>query len=151
MDLEDLLEKDKAWCIVARVGDARPADGAFEPGALVYCMPPVRGGAFETVKVVGRHRKTGKLVSEVVPARDLEKWKVEVVSSREVLEQISPPWDSTGISQRVAEGIVAWIQGGPWPALELRQWNRQRAEKIVGEGTGVSRFRSFLSRLFGRG
>ena len=88
----------------------------------------MRGGAFESVDVFGPHRKTGKLVSAVVAVNDLDRWKATLVAEPEVRERISPPWDSSHVSQGVAEGIVAWKAGGPWPVGELRVWNRSRAE-----------------------
>jgi len=137
-----------AWCLTATVG----AQGtrAFQPGTTVYCFPPVRGGAYESVKVAGPHRRTGTIVTAVVAASDLETWKAESIVNTEVLAQISPPWDGSEISRGVAEGIVAWKAGGAWPAIELRKWNRQRAHRVVGEGNILSRFRNGILRLLGR-
>lgn len=145
------------WCLVATVSeDAAPVESAsrgartFEAGTKVYCFPPVRGGAYESVKVIGPQRKSGKLVSAVVAAADLANWKAEPVHNTEVLEQISPPWDSSDVSKGVAEGIAAWKAGGHWPTAELRQWNRRHAEKHIGEGTLFNRLRNSVARIFGR-
>lgn len=154
----ELLEEneDAVWCVVARVcGNHKSEPGGrgarlFESGATVYCFPPVRGGAYESVKVVGPDRRTGKLISAVIAASDLEEWRAEAIQDPQVLEQISPPWDASKVSRGVAEGIAAWKAGGPWPTVELRQWNRRHAEKVVGEGTVFKRLRSALARLFKR-
>lgn len=153
MELQE-TEKDAAWCIVADVAAngtaANSAARSFEPGARVYCFPPNRGGAYESVKVIGPHCRTGKLVAATLPARELEKWKCESISSAEVLQQIAPPWDCSDVSRDVAEGIAAWkSSAGPWPAGPLREWNRRNAEKHVGPGTWLARLRSFIARLFG--
>lgn len=156
IELEDQTERP-IWCIAASIVANHQADtsgrGArlFEPGTKVYCFPPVRGGAYESVKVVGPNRRTGKLVSAVVPATDLEKWRAEPVKDAEVLQQIAPPWDASSVSQGVAEGIAAWKAGGPWPVKELREWNRLHAEKVVGGGSLLTRLRNALARFFGRG
>ena len=146
-----------AWCLVAQVSDETAgADGVarggrtFEPGARVYCFPPNRGGAYETVKVIGPHRRTGKLTAAVVAARELQDWKAEPVTEAQVLEQISPPWDSSEVSKGVAKGIADWKAGGQWPVAELREWNRKHAEKHVGEGTLITRLRNAVSKLLGR-
>ena len=148
----ELLDPDKpkgVWCITATIiGEAGSARGNFDAGATVYCLPPMRGGAFESVDVIGAHRKSGKLVAAVVAVNDLDRWKATVVADSEVREQISPPWDASHVSQGVAEGIVAWKAGGPWPVGELRVWNRSRAQKVVGEGSLMTRLKN---KIFGRG
>lgn len=157
MTLELDEEKPTAWCIVAQISaDGSGADElarggrTFEPGAKVYCFPPNRGGAYETVKVIGPHRKSGKLTAAVVPARELNNWKAEPVTDSQVLQQISPPWDSSDVSKGVATGIAAWKTGGQWPVAELREWNRKHAEKHVGEGTLITRLLNAVNKLLGR-
>lgn len=156
LELEEEEKERSVWCIVAAVRPEPAGDGAtggartFEPATKVYCFPPVRGGAYESVKVVGTNRRTGKLVSAIVAARDLESWKAEPVKDPDVLQQIAPPWDSSDVSRGVAEGIASWKAGGPWPVAELREWNRLHAETVVGEGTLLTRLRNAVTRLFCR-
>ncbi len=152
--LEEPAEEPKGvWCIVAKVIDT-DADsnraGELQPGSTVYCFPPMRGGAFESVEVVGPHRKTAKLVDAVIAAADLTDWKATTVIDAPVLERISPPWDSSHVSQNVAEGIVAWKSGGHWPTNDLRVWNRSRAQRVVGEGSLLARLRTKILSLFGK-
>lgn len=150
---EEKGEVKTVWCIVATVitnGQASKGTRNFEPGTKVYCFPPSRSGSYESVKVVGPDRKSGKIVSAVVSAGDLENWRAEEVINVEVLQQISPPWDSSDVSKGVAEGIAAWKAGGHWPVLELRRWNRSRAEVVVGEGTLLRRMKNGLLRLLGK-
>jgi len=146
-------ESTGAWCIVATLGggvNGRRA-GAFDVGATVYCLPPMRGGAFESVEVIGPDRKKGKLTASVVAAADLENWKAMNVTDPVVLEKIAPPWDSSHVSRNVAEGIVAWKSaGGAWPVNELRIWNRSRAERVVVEGSLLTRIRGKFMGLLGR-
>jgi|SRR5665213_2208590 len=146
-ELRDPDQPKGVWCITATViGEPGSSRGNFDAGVTVYCLPPMRGGAFESVDVFGPHRKTGKLVSAVVAVNDLDSWKAKMVTEPAVREQISPPWDSSHVSQGVAEGIVAWKAGGPWPVGELRVWNRSRAQKTVGEGSLLTRLKN---KLFG--
>ena len=142
------------WCIAARVGadDHLPgaASATFEPGAKVYCLPPVWGGGYERVKVIGPSRRGGKMVEATVAAKELEQWKAEPVADPDVLLHICPPWDGTDVSRGVAEGLAAWRGGGHWPSLELRRWNRMKAERTVGPGHWFARLRNALARLLGR-
>jgi hypothetical protein len=156
-NLDEATEESKpkgVWCLLARVtaeadGEENRA-GELQPGSTVYCFPPMRGGAFESVEVIGPHRKTGKLAEAVIAARDLTDWRASTVTEAEVLEKISPPWDSSHVSQNVAMGIVAWKAGGHWPANDLRVWNRSRAERVVGEGSIFARLRGKIMSLFGK-
>jgi hypothetical protein len=154
IELEDDLDTPKGvWCIIATVIESHettPRAGSFDPGTKVYCFPPMRGGAFESVEVIGPHRKNGKLMASVIAATDLTDWKAVNITDPEVLQHISPPWDNSHVSRNVAEGIVAWKSGGPWPIKELRIWNRSRAEKVVGEGSLLARVRGKFMSLFGK-
>jgi hypothetical protein len=149
-------EQKSVWCIVAttagdRKNGRRTRVGVYNIGTQVYCFPPLRSGAFESVEVVGTHRKSRKFVHSVVAASDLDDWKATFVDDEAVLPHISPPWDGSHVSQNVAEGIVAWkTAGGAWPVNELRIWNRSRAERVVGEGGLFARLRTNLLRLLGR-
>jgi len=147
-ELRDPDQPNGVWCITAVIaGEPGSSRGSFNAGQTVYCLPPMRGGAFESVDVIGRHRKSDKLVSAVVAVNDLDRWKSTIVADSDVREKISPPWDSSYISQGVADGIVAWKAGGAWPAGELRVWNRSRAQKVVGEGSLFTRLKN---KLFGK-
>jgi hypothetical protein len=149
---EDPEQPKGVWCIVATVVDevGEGKAGDLQPGAQAYCFPPMRGGAFESVEVIGPNRKSGKLGEAVIAAADLTGWKAANLTDPAVVELISPPWDSSHVSQNVAEGIVAWKAGGPWPVNELRIWNRSRAERVVGEGSIFARIRGKIMSLFGK-
>jgi len=136
--------------VVGDTAEGSTRAGELAPGSQVYCFPPMRGGAFESVEVIGPHRKTGKLTAAVISASDLNEWKAINVTDPQALEHISPPWDSSHVSRNVAEGIVAWKAGGSWPVNELRIWNRSRAEKVVGEGSIFARVRGKIMSLFGK-
>jgi hypothetical protein len=155
MELE--LESESAvWCIVAtlRGPSAGTAGGRgacpFEAGSKLYCFPPMRSGAYESVKAIGPDPRSNKLVAAVVPASDLEKWQAEPVRSPQILRQIAPPWDASEVSRDLARGIAAWKSGGPWPAAELRKWNRLHAQTHVGVGSVFSRLRNAVTSLLGR-
>ena len=157
LELNEQQQEEKGvWCIVAtaaadRTERRRTRVGVFKIGTQVYCFPPLRGGAFESVEVVGPHRKSGKIVRSVVASSDLDNWTARLVTEQSVVPHLSPPWDGSHVSQNVAEGIVAWkTSGAAWPINELRIWNRSRAERVVGEGGLFTRLRTTLRRLFGR-
>lgn len=152
MEME--IDNDRAvWCIVATfLPEANDGKGsaAFEPGTKVYCFPPNVSGAYESVKVIGPERRGGKLATAHVAARDLASWSAEPVRNREVIRQISPPWDASSVSRGVAKGVSAWKSGGPWPAAEIREWNRAHAQTQVGPDTLFGRVRGLITKALGR-
>ena len=151
MELET-EDQDWAWCLVAKLSANGTGRGAraFAPGAQVYCFPPVLGGAYETVKVIGPSARSGDWVSAVVAARDLEEWKAQSVRDTQILAHIAPPWDASDTSRGVAEGIAQWKAGGPWPLTAVREWNRLNAAKHVGGGTLLTKLRTAIGRFLGR-
>lgn len=152
--MDNQIDHERAvWCIVATFLPEAVDAGrtlAFEPGTQVYCFPPNIGGAYESVKVIGREKRSGKLSSVLVAARDLTSWRAEPVRDREVIREISPPWDASSISRGVAKGVAAWKSGGPWPAAEIREWNRAHAQTQVGPDTLLGRVRGLISKALGR-
>ena len=152
MEME--IDNERAvWCIVATFKPA-PTDGTrtatFEPGTKLYCFPPNVSGAYESIRVIGRERRGGKLGSALVAAHDLVDWRGEAVRNREVIREISPPWDASEVSRGVAKGVSAWKSGGEWPAAEIREWNRANAQTQVGPDTLLGRVRGMISKALGR-
>jgi hypothetical protein len=152
--MEKEIDNERAvWCIVATfLPDANDGSRAmpFEPGTQVYCFPPNISGAYESVKVIGPDKRSGKLSTVLVAARDLTSWRADAVRNREVIREISPPWDASSISRGVAKGVAAWKSGGPWPAAEIREWNRAHAQTQVGPDTLFGRVRGLISKALGR-
>lgn len=154
LHMEMEIENERAvWCIVATFlpqSNDPKRSVAFDAGSTVYCFPPNISGSYESVKVIGRDKRSGKLVSALVDARDLTSWRAQAVNNREVIREISPPWDAGGVSRGVAKGVSAWKSGGPWPAAEIREWNRAQAQTQVGPDTLFGRVRGLISKAMGR-
>ena len=153
MESDEENESRAVWCVVAtfRPESASERSGLrFEQGATVYCLPPNVSGAYETVKVIGPDRRSGKFGTALVPARDLADWRAAPVRDEAILPHISPPWDGTEVSRHAARGIAAWKSGGPWPTAELRLWNRSHAQTQTGPDSLFGRLRQVVTRALGR-
>jgi hypothetical protein len=110
------------WCVAANVLIERPfgPGGAetrrgtrhFAPGAKVHVFNYYWGMAGESVTVIGRHRKSGRYITLVMPADHLANWRAELVYSPHVIRQV------------LAHGEFAGLpRGGPE--------SRARAEEIA--------------------
>jgi hypothetical protein len=148
--MEDLQYETRlkgAWCISARVGGKGLAEEErrlgldnYEPGSKVYCFPPPRPDIESEMKVIGPRRRTGKYAIATVFAKHLIDWKADYVLDKNLIDQISPPWDEDAESHEVAERLCQWRDGsGEWPTLLLREWNRTRVQRTVGAGPWYKR------------
>src|SRR5262245_52618161 len=80
-----------AWCTVANVVierghgpgglERRSGTKHFKPGAKVYVFFFYWGVGGERVTVLGHHRKSGRLIQIVMPAKHLANWRAELVYS----------------------------------------------------------------------
>jgi len=140
------------WTIAARV--ARPqadderkiAAEHFGVGATVYCLPPARNDPEAELKVVGYTGRFHRLAHGVLLVRQLKHWHPEYVTDPRLTDELNPPWDGKDDSRAMASLICAWQEGGPWPAAELRDWNRTQAQRIRGHGGPIKRL---MHHLFG--
>ena len=106
------------WCVVANVVDERTVGENseirrgtkhFPPGAKVYCYPPLWGDGYENIKVIGHHRGSHKLVTMVMPSKWLQNWRVKMVYSPRIVEQMGGHWDGSKDSEKAAANIVEWL------------------------------------------
>jgi hypothetical protein len=100
-------ESSPVWCLVGNLrevtshgpggADKRFGTNSFSPGAKLYCLPLQWGDGYETIKVIGHHRRTKKYVTVVTPARHITNWRAQLVYSPEVIRRIVEhgyPWQS---------------------------------------------------------
>jgi hypothetical protein len=142
------------WCIAARLiktppaGDERRSAIDLLAGSkVVYCMPPARNDPEAEMQIIGYTSRLHRLVRATLLASHLRLWQAEYITDKRVRAALSPPWDDTEDSRAMASLLCSWHEGGPWPAYELRDWNRTRAQRTVGRGGFVKRL---IHRFFGK-
>ncbi len=114
------------WCVAANVVNERPygPGGAevrrgtrhFAPGAKVYVFHFFWGMGGEQVTVVGRHRKSRRFITLIMPAAHLANWRAELVYSPNVIRHVLD-------DRQVAGEFARLPRGGPE--------SRARAEEIA--------------------
>jgi hypothetical protein len=96
-----MTESRKALCfsVVANVaaevfghGGASAGTKHFSAGTKVYCEMPHWGDGGERLWVVGRHRKSSRLVRIIMPAERLVNWRAQGVYSGAVHDLLKKPW-----------------------------------------------------------
>jgi hypothetical protein len=158
MDWEGDLRAKGVWCLIARVSAKAPGQNEkrlgydqFQAGTQVYCIPPNRNDDDAEVKVVGYGKRFHRLVSTTLYAKHLKHWNAEYVTDPKLLKVLSPPWDSKDDSQMLAFMVAQAREGGPWPAIELRDWNRTRAQKSRGGPGWLAQLRNSITEMLGMG
>ena len=144
------------WCLVARVASKGPGANEkrlgydqFQPGTQVYCIPPNRNDDDAEVKVFGYGKRFSRLVTTTLFAKHLKHWNAEYITDPKLLKVLSPPWDAKEDSQMLAFMVAQAREGAQWPAIELRDWNRTRAQRSTGGPGWLAQLRSSISTMLG--
>jgi len=99
------------WCLVGNIIDEhfegeekilRKGTKHFRSGTKVYCFPP-KGGSFDKVKVLGKHRKSKRTICVVMPAEHIVDWQIQKVSQTYILKmmQLKSGWTSSDADKKV--------------------------------------------------
>ncbi len=85
----------------------------FRPGAKVYCFPPLWGGGYDKIKVVGRRRGSGGkyFIQIVIDARWIGNARAQLVYDPYVIDVMSPEWKGDHDSKREAEQLAQMVNG----------------------------------------
>jgi hypothetical protein len=147
------------WCIVARVSRKGPQGQErrlgydnFTPGTQVYCLPPTRKDDDAEVRTLGYGGRFHRLVDTTMYAKHLNHWTAEYVTDPRLMKELSPPWDGKEDSQVLAFSVAqSFAENAPWPIIELRDWNRTRAQRMTGGPTWFAQLRQAVAELLGGG
>jgi hypothetical protein len=144
------------WSIVARVSRKGPVGeerrlgyDEFTPGTQVYCLPPSRNDPDAEVKVTGYGGRFHRIVTTTLYVKHLSHWHAEYITDPRLMKALSPPWDAKEDSQVLAFSVAAAIEGAPWPNIELRDWNRTRAQRTTGGPSWLAQLGHSLGGIFG--
>lgn len=90
---KDFKKQQFIWCLVGNIvqehlyginKEPTPGTKHFSPNAKVYCMPEGYQGN-EFVKVIGRHRRSGRLIYIVMPSKLITNFRLKKVYDPKVL------------------------------------------------------------------
>lgn len=114
------------WGVVANVVLERPYGPGgverrrgtkhFSPGAKVYVFQRIGWSDWRRIRVLGRHRRSGRLIGLTTGVELLANWRVEAVYSPSVIRRLLA--DVTTSPERIAEFRAALAAGQVHPAME---------------------------------
>jgi hypothetical protein len=110
-------DEDWIWCLVGNISDKVEHGEAheikngtkhFSPGTKVYCYPPLWGDGYEKIKVIGRHRKSKRLITIVMRSNSIEKWRVKKVFAPIIISEMrnNRGWANTERDRADIEKII---------------------------------------------
>lgn len=82
------------WCLVGNVVEehewgeekiVRKGTKQFPPGAKVYCFPTLCGDGYENIKVIGKPRRSRRLITVVMRSALITNWRLKKVYDPEVI------------------------------------------------------------------
>ncbi|WP_293686201.1 MULTISPECIES: hypothetical protein [unclassified Spirosoma] len=83
----------------------------FSPGTKVYCYPPMWGDGYENIKVIGRHRKSTRLITMVIPSDRVTNWRLKTVYNPFVIKEMTNNFgwtDKESDKERINE-MLQWL------------------------------------------
>jgi hypothetical protein len=110
------------WCMVGNIVDEhkfgenkeiRHGTKQFPAGAKIYCFPPLWGDGFENVKVVGKPRKKGKMITIVMRSELITNWRIQQVYDSYVITEMLTGfgWDNSERSKTGIEKMLGFLNG----------------------------------------
>jgi len=83
------------WCLVGNIvvkqhtgedGKIRYGTKHFSPKTKVYCFPIQWGDGYESIRVIGRHRKSKRSICIVMPSKLITNWRLQKVYNPHIIK-----------------------------------------------------------------
>lgn len=83
----------------------------FSPRTKVYCYPPKWGDGYENIKVIGRHRKSTRMITMVIPSKRVTNWRLKTIYNPFVIKEMTNNFgwtDKESDKERINE-MLEWL------------------------------------------
>lgn len=89
--------KNFICCLVGNIADEiefgenkelRKGNKQFRPGAKVYCFPPLWSDGYISIKVIGKPRKSKKMITVVIPSKHITNWRKQKVYNQFIIDRM---------------------------------------------------------------
>ncbi len=108
------------WCLVGNVIDLHLSGKDqelmhgtkhFTPNTKVYCFPTRWGDGYENIKVIGRHRKSHRFISIVMPSKLIRNWRLQKVYNPFILNlmQSQNGWTNSEKDRQTILEMLEWL------------------------------------------
>lgn len=107
---------DAVWCLVAEIPQKTDPPhrtksealwlSRFQPGAMIYCFPPLWSNWWRKNRVIGRANDRSRIITAVIPTGCLVNWRAELITDTEVIEHFWDAWDGSESSRAKAVAMA---------------------------------------------
>lgn len=134
--LRGLLRREpkdtQRYCLVGNVGGLRESEGGpasqgtkhFSQGTKVHCLPAAWGDGYERIIVVGRHRRSKRLITVIMPSKAITNWRVKSVHHPEILRRLDAGCDGVAPQWRSRKDVASCAQ-------QMREHERTNARRTT--------------------
>jgi hypothetical protein len=91
------------WCLKANVTDEET--NRFKKGTKVFLFPPLWGDGYESIKVIGKDKETGKFIEIIINHKKLTDFKAVKVTKPDIISRMSNYWHDDIKSKELAEEL----------------------------------------------
>lgn len=83
----------------------------FSPKTKVYCYPPLWGDGYEKIKVIGRYRKSARLVTMIISSERVTNWRLKTVYNPLVIREMTNNfgWTDKESDKKQINEMVQWL------------------------------------------
>jgi hypothetical protein len=109
------------WCLVGNVVDEyewgedkviRKGTKQFPPGAKLYCFPSLWGDGYENIKVIGKPRRSARLITIVMRSALVTNWRLQKVYDPQIISLMATQhgWTSSDEDKMSIECLAASLK-----------------------------------------
>ena len=117
---KDINDISFIYCLVGNIIDERFDKNLnktvygtkhFSPNTKVYCFPPVWGDGYEKIKVIGRHRKSNRLITMIIPSQRVTNWRLKTVYEPFVIKEMTKNfgWTDKESDKEKINEMLKWL------------------------------------------
>ena len=108
------------WCLVGNVigshtwgekKEIKHGTKHFSPGAKLYCFPTLWGDGYEDIKVIGKRRKSKKMICVIMPSKYIINWRLDKVYKPYIIKKMYEldGWTDSDEDKNTIMEMVVWL------------------------------------------
>lgn len=115
-----LAELNFIYCLVGNIVDERMDNTRnkivrgtkhFSPGTKVYCYPPQWGDGYQKIKVIGKHRRSPRLITVIIPSKHITNWRLKTVYHPLIIKEMkaNSRWTNKESDKEDILTMLSWL------------------------------------------
>lgn len=108
------------WCLVGNIADIQRTgeDGKirtgtkhFSPGTKVFCFPAQWGDGYESIRVIGLHRRSRRRICIIINSKGVTNWRLQKVYNPQIIEMMRSKrgWTDSDDHRETILEMLKWL------------------------------------------